>query len=108
MAATRKYMVLKCDELRTLLSEQDSYNLAQILGRLDQARMARGVTPPGDFFFVLNMKDKYALAAVEAYVEAIDGDSKNSGEVGVQAARATAMDARGFHIMRCDGEKLPD
>jgi hypothetical protein len=100
---SNKYVVLSTSHLKQLLSPEDQFALSQILGRLDQARQAQNI--PVNYYFTLNMNDKFALPAVDSYIEAID-ESGQMGD-GLKHARAAAFDARSYAIMRGQ-DKLPD
>jgi hypothetical protein len=102
-----KYMVLKLSELRTCLTpeEQEQFNL--LMQKLNAVRAEKDPNYRPPHYFVLNMKDKFSLPAVETYVTEIDYDDANRTQVGVRQAREAAWNAREWAITNTDGTKVP-
>lgn len=103
--ANQKYIVLRTKEIREVLSPEEQKQLLGIIDKMTAARLQanKGIS----CFFTLNMEDKFALAAVEAYLQAIKDDEHASNQIGVQEASRAAWAARQYAIMNFDGDKLP-
>lgn len=104
---SHKYMVLKLTELRNLLTAEEQQQFSALMQSLN-ARRAEAMPeyrPP--HYFVLNMNDKFAIPAVEAYVAEIDQDESSRTLAGVKSARKTAFDAREWAITNTDGNRVP-
>lgn len=107
MASNRKYVVLRTREIRELLTPEEQQVLSQLIANIHTRRQQTNANARTPEFFTLNLSDKYALPALEAYVAAIDADEVNNVNAAVADARGVAFEARNRAIMQFDGSKLP-
>ena len=104
--AQNKYIVLRSDDAQAFLSSEQKQQLLDILGSVADGRRKAGKSV-GDLFFVLNMKDQYAQAAIERYITAIHDDGLANTSPGVQSALDTAVGVRQTAMLTVT-TKLPD
>jgi hypothetical protein len=92
----QKYVVLRVADVQRLTMDQKKA-LMDIIRAVAQVRSAEGKAD--DPTFTLNMRDKYAQPAVEAYIRAAQEDGQSKGVGGVEAAIDAAQKARDAGIM---------
>ncbi len=102
----KKYFVFRRSDIKNFLTAAQQEQLALLHRAIEAKRLEKGMTQ-NDHFFTLNMKDQYALRAVESYMEGIQLDTANGGAQGVKDAYAAASEAREKAIMVMT-PKLPD
>lgn len=93
-----KYVVIALADLRSILNDDQKNQLISLLGVIEQGRRQSG-KPATETYFTMNMRDKYAQAAIEKYIQAIHEDSTVVGNAGVEQALAAAQEARTKGIM---------
>ena len=99
--AQEKYVVLRRADIRIFLSKDEQLQLANLWKKIEDGRLAKAMSV-GDSFFPLNLKDCYALPAIEAYIAAIEADRQNIAAQGVQEALKAAKEKRQRAIMLSD------
>src|ERR1035438_3700554 len=104
--AQNKYVLLKSEDANAFLNPQQKQVLLEILSTVAEGRRRAGKTV-GDLFFVLNMKDQYAQAAIEEYIAAIQRDDVGMANTNVQAALDTALSVRRTAMMNLT-PRMPD
>jgi len=73
--AQNKYLIIKNEDATKYLSDEQKLQLTLILRTVASGR--RSVQKSvGDLFFVLNMKDQFALPAMDAYIKAVQDDGR--------------------------------
>lgn len=88
--AQSKYIVFKQADAQKHLTPAQKQSLMDILRAVAEGRRQEQKSV-GDVFFVLNMKDKYALTALDAYVRDVQYDGIAHQNAEVQAALDTAL-----------------
>lgn len=101
-----RYTVIRNADVVDFLTPEWASALAEVLKTISAGRAAKN-KPTEEGMFVLNLRDKYARAALDAYIAAIDADMVNNRDPGVQAARQEAFDARTNAALRFKPEKPP-
>ena len=97
MSAPNKYLVFKLEDARAFLTGEELDFLTKIQAKISNARMVAG-KPPVAIFFPLNLtSDIYALAAAEAYIDAIRADFDTEEleakmPAGIREAMSTALE----------------
>ena len=79
-----KYVVLRTADIQHFVQPPLRQSLLSVINAINAGRQANGKTQ-GDMFWPLNMKDKYALAALEAYIAAAESDPAARDNPEVQA-----------------------
>jgi hypothetical protein len=101
-----KYIVLRVDDVRVALSTEEREQLSKIQTKIEDFRGMRR-REIDTKFFVINTRDAFAQAALEAYVKAAREDKRSLENDGVKAAIKAAQDARSAGIMS-GTPKIPD
>jgi hypothetical protein len=95
----QKFMVLRTNDVRRHLSEDQKAQLLEIFKTIRERRTAERQPEESRCLFVLSMRDQYAQPAIEAYIEAIQRDASAYNHEGSQAALLAAQEAREHGLM---------
>jgi len=102
-----KYFVLRRADLAAVLTPDQMAWIVNMVTKVNNERVAKGKSVD-DLFFVLNAsRDRYAQAAMEAYIEAINGDPAAANSPGAQQALAAAREMRMTALLK-GGQRIPD
>jgi hypothetical protein len=104
--AQDKYIVFKNADAHQFLSPEQKDQLIGILRTIAAGRRDSGKSI-GDIFFVLNMKDQYAWAGLDAYIADIHREGLDYSNDGVKAALETAITVKQTAAMTVN-PRLPD
>jgi hypothetical protein len=103
--AQNKYVIFKNEDAKKYLNPAQKAALMDIQKTIAEGRRTAGKTV-NDLFFVLNMKDEFALNGLDAYIAAAKADSRLEHE-GLQGAIKVAQSVRHTATMNID-TRLPD
>jgi hypothetical protein len=101
-----KYLIVKNDDAQHSLSPTQKQQLLDILRTVATYRQNQNKSV-GDLFFVLNMKDIYARAALDQYICAINFDDTAMTNAGVAEALAVATEIKITATLNIE-TRLPD
>ena len=104
--AQTKYMIFKSEDAVKYLSDEQKLHLTEILATIAGGRR-RESKSLGDMFFVLNMKDQFAVQAMDAYITAIQDDGRYTTNQGIADALTVATDVRHVAALKVT-PRLPD
>lgn len=104
--AQNKYIIFKTEDAQAALTQEQKQQLMNILTTVNSFRKTRGKST-GDLFFVLNMKDIYALPAMDTYIAGITSDRAYETNPVVRATLEMAVDIKQTAAMTAS-PKLPD
>ena len=104
--AQTKYMIFKAEDAVKHLNDEQKAHLTEIFSAIAAGRRRENKSL-GDLFFVLNMKDQFAVQALDAYIAAIQEDGRYTTTQGVADALTVATDVRHVAALKVT-PKLPD
>jgi hypothetical protein len=103
--AQNKYVIFKNEDAKMYLNQAQKAQLLDILKTIQEARRTAGKSV-NDLFFVLNMKDEFALNGLDSYISAIKADGRLEHD-GLAKALKVAEDVRRTAAINID-TRLPD
>jgi len=98
--------VFKNEDAVQFLNPAQKQNLMDILRAINAGRQGSGKSI-GDLFFVLNMKDIFAIRAMDAYIAAVHDDGRYVGNQAIAEVLDVATDIRQVAALKIT-PRLPD
>jgi len=105
MKSQNKYTIFKVEDIKAALSAEELGQLHRLLQKVHATRVAQN--RPTNRYFVLNLTDPFARAALDAYVQAAETDPQVKGNPCVQEILLLLRDMLFGSRLECD-ERLPD
>jgi hypothetical protein len=104
--AQTKYQIFKNEDAVKYLSDEQKAQLTNIIATIAVGRRQDGKTL-GDLMFVLNMKDIFAIRAMDAYIAAVHDDGRYVGNQAIAEVLDVATDIRQVAALKIT-PRLPD
>lgn len=93
---TQKFISFRLEDARKYLSQEQIKHLTTIIQTINAGRQHD--QKEADFLLTLNMRDKFAIAAADAYVAEVRRDPMNELDPGCEQAVQTVMAVRNAGI----------
>ena len=104
--AQTKYQIFKNEDAVKYLTDEQKAQLTNIIATIAVGRRQDGKTL-GDLMFVLNMKDIFAIRAMDAYIAAVHDDGRYVGNQAIAEVLDVATDIRQVAALKIT-PRLPD